>query len=223
MSPSARSTLWLPEVENTLERLHRLADEGDQELRAKAHNDPAWTTANSKQKAAMLQNALLPVSRDAGRFLYAVTRSISAKRIIEFGTSFAVSTIYFAAALKDNGGGKLIGSELDQEKFARANRHLSEAGLAEYAEVRHGDAMQTLQHTGGPVDVLFLDGWKDLYLDVLLLTLPELRTGAVVLADDILLFPDQLAMYLDYVRDPSHGFVSTPLAIGDGIEYSFKL
>ncbi len=88
MTIPANSTLWLPEVEAVLERLHVLADDGDEALGEKARYDPAWKAANSQQKATMLQDALLPVSRDAGRFLYAVTRSISAKLVVEFGTSF---------------------------------------------------------------------------------------------------------------------------------------
>ena len=63
----------------------------------------------------------------------------------------------------------------------------------------------------------------ELYLDVLHLTAPSLRPGSVVLADDVLLFPDQLAPYLDYMRDPAHGFVSVLVPIGDGIEYSVTL
>jgi predicted O-methyltransferase YrrM len=223
MKTPAHSTLWLPEVESVLERLHTLADSGDEALGERVRNDPAWKTADSEQKATMLQDALLPVSRDAGRFLYAVTCSISANRIVEFGTSFGVSTIYFAAALRDNGGGTVIGSELESGKVAKANQHLAEAGLSDYADIRPGDAMQTLADAGGAIDVLFLDGWKELYLDVLHLTRSNLRRGSVVLADDVSLFPDQLAPYLDYVRNPSHGFVSVPLPIGDGIEYSLKL
>ena len=171
----------------------------------------------------MLQEALLPVSRDAGKFLYIAARSISAKRIVEFGTSFGISTIYFAAALRDSGGGLVIGSELDEGKVAKANQHIAEAGLSEYAEIRLGDALQTLRDTGGTIDVLFLDGWKELYLDVLDLVWPNLRPGAAVLADDVTLFPDQLAPYLEYVRNPAHGLVSVLVPIGDGIEYSVKL
>jgi predicted O-methyltransferase YrrM len=223
MMTPAHSTLWLPEIQAVLERLHSLADDGDEALGERVRNDPAWRTADSQQKAAMLREALLPVSRDAGRFLYAVARSISAKRVVEFGTSFGVSTIYFAAALRDNGGGVVIGSELETVKVAKAKGHLAEAGLSEYADIRPGDAIQTLADTGGTIDVLFLDGWKELYLDVLQLALPSLRPGSVVLADDISLFPDQLAPYLDYVRNRDHGFVSVALPVGDGIEYSFKL
>ena len=171
----------------------------------------------------MAQDVLLAVSRDAGRLLYAITRSVAAKRIVEFGTSFGVSTIYFAAALHDNGGGVVIGSELASSKVTKAQRNLAEAGLSEFAEIRAGDATQTLQDTGGVIDLLFLDGWKDLYLDVLLLASTSLRPGSVVLADDVSLFPDRLAQYLRYVRDPTNGFVSVLIPVGDGIEYSVRL
>jgi predicted O-methyltransferase YrrM len=223
MTIPAHATLWRPQVQNVLERLHTLADDGDEALRQRVLSDPAWKIASSEQKATMLQDVLLPVSRDAGRFLYAVARSIPAKRIVEFGTSFGISTIYFAAALRDNGGGLVIGSELESGKVAKAVRHLTEAGVSDHADIRAGDAMQTLRDTGGTIDVLFLDGWKELYLDVLHLTAAHLRRGSVVLADDVALFPDQLAPYVDYVRDPAHGFVSVLVPIGDGIEYSVKL
>ena len=222
MNP-AQPTLWLSQVQAVLERLHHLAEEGDESLGEQVRSDPAWKIASSEQKAIMLREALLPVSRDAGRFMYALTRSSRAKRIVEFGTSFGVSTIYFAAALRDNGGGTVIGSELESSKVAKAIQHLAEAGLSEYAEIRPGDAMQTLRDTGGTIDVLFLDGWKEMYLDMLHLVSPNLKAGSVVLADDVALFPDQLAPYLEYIRDPAHGFVSVLILIGDGIEYSVKV
>jgi len=220
----AMNSLLLPEVQNVVERLHALAEARDetiiQEIRG---NEAVWNASSSEEKAAMMRDALLPVSTDAGRFLYAVARSISAKRIVECGTSFGVSTIYFAAAVKDNGGGVVTGSELESSKVAKARQHLTAAGLFEFVEIRPGDALQTLRDVGGAVDLLFLDGWKLMYLDVLKLLMPSLRQGAVVLADDVTLFPDDVASYLDFVRDPAHGFVTATLPLGDGIEYSVKL
>ena len=218
------NSLLLPEVQNVLERLHDLADARDEAIVQQIRgNETVWNSATSEQKAVLLQEALLPVDRDAGRFLYAVARSISAKRIVEFGTSFGVSTIYFAAALKDNGSGVVIGSELEPSKVAKANRHLAEAGLTEFAEIRPGDALQTLRDVGGTIDLLFLDGWKLMYSDVVKLLIPSLRQGAIVLADDVTLFPDDVASYLAFVRDPANGFVTATLPLGDGIEYSVKL
>jgi predicted O-methyltransferase YrrM len=216
------NSLLLPKVQNVLERLHTLADSRDDSIVQRVRgNEAVWNSATSEQKAALMSDALLPVSKEAGRFLYAVARSIAAKTIVEFGTSFGVSTVYFTAAVKDNGGGLVIGSELEPSKVAKANRHLAEAGLSEFAEVRAGDAMRTLRDTG-TVDLLFLDGWKLMYLDVLKLLMPNLRKGTVVLADDVTLFPTDVAAYLNHVRDPVNGFVTATLPLGDGIEYSVK-
>jgi predicted O-methyltransferase YrrM len=218
------NSLLLPNVQAVLERLHTLADSRDDTIIQQVRGDEAaWNTATSEQKATMLRDALLPVSREAGTFIYAVARSISAKRIVEFGTSFGISTIYFAAAVKDNGSGVVIGSELEASKVAKANQHLAEVGLSQFAEIRAGDALQTLRDMGGEVDLLFLDGWKLIYPDVLKLLMPSLRQGAVVLADDVTLFPDDVASYLDFVRNPANGFVTVTLPLGDGIEYSVKL
>ncbi len=223
MSDTLASTLSIGAVQNLLERLHRLADDRDEAIGQQVRCDPAWRTASSGEKATMLRDALLPVSPEAGRFLYLLARSASARRIVEFGTSFGVSTIYFAAALRDNGGGRVIGSELEAGKVAKATAHLAEAALLDLVDLRAGDALLTLQDPGGDVDLLFLDGWKELYLDIFHLLAPRLRPGAIVLADDVALFPDQLASYLNYVRDPANGFVSVMVPLGDGIEYSLKL
>jgi len=101
------------------------------------------------QRATLLKDVLMPVSRDAGRVPVMAWRvRLPAKRIVEFGSSFGISTIYLAAALHDNGGGRVIGSELEVSKVAKANEHLAEAGLADYVEIRAGDARQTLKDTG---------------------------------------------------------------------------
>ncbi|MDF5721430.1 MAG: class I SAM-dependent methyltransferase [Rhizonema sp. PD37] len=221
---TTNSILLLPEVQSVLERLHTLADTGDEVIIQQFLASGAdWNSTSSEQKATVFQSALLPISRDVGRFLYGVARSISAQRIVEFGTSYGVSTIYFAAALHDVGGGLIIGSELECSKVQKATEHLREAGLSQYAEIRMGDALQTLRDTGGMIDLLFLDGWKDLYLDVLHLLLGSLRSGCVVIADDLNIALEELTPYLEYVRNPDNGFVSVELAIDDGIEYSVKL
>ena len=218
------NTLMLPEVQAVLNRLHALAEAHDDAIIQQVRGPGStWESATSEQRATLLRDASLPIPRSGGQFLYAVARSISAARIVEFGTSFGVSTIYFAAALRDGGGGLVIGSELDATKVAKANQHVAEAGLSEFVEIRAGDALQTLRDTGGTIDLLFLDGWKELYLDVLKLVLPNLLPGAVVLADDVNLFPDHVAAYLTYVRDPANGFVSVMLPMDDGIEYSVRV
>ncbi|MBW4594504.1 MAG: class I SAM-dependent methyltransferase [Brasilonema angustatum HA4187-MV1] len=221
---TTNSTLLLPNVQSVLERLHELADTRDKVIRQQMLASGAdLKSTSSEEKATMLQEVLMPISRDVGRFFYGVARSISAQRIVEFGTSYGVSTIYFAAALCDLGGGLIIGSELERSKVAKATEHLKEAGLSQYVEIRVGDALQTLRDPGGAIDLLFLDGWKDLYLDVLQLLLDKLHPGSVVLADNIEMVQAGVTPYLDYVRNPANGFVSVELAFSNGLEYSVKL
>ena len=153
----------------------------------------------------------LSISPDYGRFLYAIARASRATRIVEFGTSMGISTIYLAAALRDNGGGRLIGSEIEPGKVARARAHVDAAGLGDLVEIREGDALETLKDVGGAVDLALIDGAWSLYLPVLKLSERSLRPGAVILAENA--FADD---YLGYVRNPANGYIAQPLPIDEG-------
>lgn len=167
-----------------------------------------------------MKDFYIPVSPEQGQFLYLTARALGARNIVEFGTSFGISTIYLAAAAKDNGGGSVIGSEIESEKWQVARRNLARAGVEEHADVRLGDALQTLQEVPNGIDLVLLDGWKDLYMPVLELLKPRLRPGAVVLADNIFTFKDSLRPYVEYMQAGTNGFVSTTLHLSDGFEYS---
>src|SRR6202161_819231 len=91
-----------------------------------------------------MKNLPLAVSRETGTLLYMLARSSGARTIVEFGTSFGISTLHLAAALRDNGGGRLITSEFEPSKAARARDHLTAGGLVDLVDIREGDALQTL-------------------------------------------------------------------------------
>ena len=148
----------------------------------------------------------LAVSPEYGRFLYATARACKASRIVEFGTSMGLSTIYLAAALRDNGGGHLIGSEMEPAKVARARANLEAAGLPDLVDIRAGDALETLADVGGEIDLLLVDGAFSLYLPVLKLVEPRLKPGAVILGENAF-----EPGYQAYVRDPANGYVSFAL------------
>ncbi|MCU7248008.1 O-methyltransferase [Pseudomonas koreensis] len=167
---------------------------------------------------AMLKDLWLPVSRDTGKLLYMLARSTKAKAIVEFGTSFGLSTLHLTAALRDNGGGVLIGSEFEPSKIALARKHFVEGGVSDLIEVREGDALVTLaSHLPETVDLLLLDGAKALYGDVLDLVEKHLRPGALVVADNTNYCPE----YLAHVRATGNGYVSVPFA--EDIEVSMRL
>lgn len=209
-------------VTTRLDHLHRAA-RGDRWVFARAAPAAIWSRirGGSLIQGALpyLKDAYIPISPDQGNLLYLTARSIDAKTIVEFGTSFGISALYLAAAARANGG-RFIGSEKESNKIAAARSNLAAAGLDQVSEVRAGDAMQTLADIDGPIDLVLLDGWKELYLPMLQMLRPKLRRGSVVFADNIFTFPRELAPYVAYVRDPGHGFESTTVPLGHGLETS---
>jgi len=174
--------------------------------------------ADYRELYGRLKEHALPVSPETGTLLYMLARATRATTIVEFGTSFGISTLHLAAALRDNGGGRLITTEFEPSKAARARANLAAGGVADLVELREGDALQTLA-AGLPeaIDLLLLDGAKSLYPEILALVESRLRPGALVIADNAEYSPD----YLEHVRAPAHGYLSTPFA--DDVELSIRL
>ncbi|NNB85002.1 methyltransferase [Corallococcus sp. AB032C] len=165
----------------------------------------------------------LAIERAQGAFCYLTARALRARTVVEFGTSFGVSTLWLAAAVRDNGGGRVIGTELLPEKARRAQAHLEEAGLASFAEIRVGDATETLRAEDlGEVDFMLNDGFPVRALDVLKLVAPALRPGAVVVTDNVGVFKADYRDYVTWVRDPRHGFASMTIPFRSGTEYSVR-
>ena len=165
-----------------------------------------------------LKDMPLAISRETGTLLYMLARSTRARTIVEFGTSFAISTLHLAAALRDNGGGRLITSEFEPSKVARARANLTAGGLIDLVEIRVGDALQTLKvDLPETIDLLLLDGAKALYPEILGLVESRLKPGAFIIADNADYSPE----YLARVRSPSNGYLSTPF--GGDVEVSMRL
>ncbi len=165
-----------------------------------------------------LRDMPLAVSREAGLLLYMLARGSTARSIVEFGTSFGISTLHLASALRDNGGGRLITCEFEPSKVVRARANLTEGGLIDLVEIREGDALETLSRDlPDTIDLLLLDGAKALYPEILALVESRLRPGSFIVADNADHAPD----YLDHVRSPANGYLSTPF--GEDVELSQRL
>jgi predicted O-methyltransferase YrrM len=167
-----------------------------------------------------LKDAYIPVDPQQGVFLYQTVRATGARRIVEFGTSFGISTIYLAAGVRDNGGGTVVTTEIEPRKIEDARRNFEQAGVDEQVSILEGDALQTLLSVQGQVDLLFLDGWKEMCLPVLKLMEPQLRPGSVVLCDNVKSFRTTLGPYLAYVRDNPQKYSSMLLPLSDGLEFT---
>lgn len=160
----------------------------------------------------------LPLEAEQGGLLYVAARALGARRIAEYGTSFGVSTLYLAAAVRDNGGGTVIGTEILPEKAEVARANFAEAGLGDFVDLRVGDARETLKDCGAPLDLVLLDGWKDIELDVLRILKPQLRPGALVFTDNIFTFEADNRGQREYMADPRNGFRAIVLPLKDGME-----
>lgn len=214
-----------PKVSETLKKLHARA-KGDRWvfLRALPAVAVATLTGKSIFTAAepYLKNAYIPVDPDQGKLLYLTARAANARTIVEFGTSFGISTIYLAAAARANGG-RVVGTEREPAKVKAARANVAAAGVAQFVDVLEGDAMKTLASLEASIDFLLLDGWKDIYLPMIKMLSPKMRAGAVVLADNIFTFKKTLRPYVTHMQDRTNGFESVTLPIGHGMEYSVRL
>lgn len=216
------NTLSTEPVAGVLDRLFALAKEEDPLAKERVNRREAelGRRLNQAEKYEIYgDRPPLAISREVGQLLYILAMSRPAPLIVEFGASLGISAIHLAAAIHDKGQGSLITTEMLTTKAQAARTNLAVAGLADLVEVRVGDAVQTLRDIDGGVDLVFLDGRNDLYVEVLRLLEPRLSPGALVIADLSHDDPD-LIPYLEHVRDPDGAYTSTCLALDAGVEMS---
>jgi len=219
------TTLISPELAGLLDRLFAQASAADEETQLAvadfSDKEQARLMRSKTDYRALygrLNNVPLAVSRETGALLYMLARGTRARNIVEFGTSFGISTLHLAAALRDNGGGRLITSEFEPSKVARARDNLAAGRLDDLVEIREGDALKTLRaDLPDTIDLVLLDGAKALYPDILDLVERRLKPGAFVVADNADHSPD----YLARVRSPASGYLSVPF--GEDVELSMRL
>jgi predicted O-methyltransferase YrrM len=200
----------LADAEATSRQTTQLSPEEREKLR----------TSPTEYKAlySRMKDFHLAVSPETGVLLYMLARATRARAIVEFGTSFGVSTLHLAAALRDNGGGQLISTEFEPSKIVHARENLAAAGLSDLVEIREGDALETLaRDLPDSIDLVLLDGAKPLYPTVLSLIEKRLRVGTLIVADNA----DWCPEYLARVRSPAGGYFSVPFAAD--VELSMKI
>ena len=201
-----------PKVRSVIERLHATR-------RRPENGGPRQSRGHDPEDYADYGFSIHP---DQGDLIYLLCRGMGARRVVDFATSIGMSALYFAAAVRDNGGGLVIGAELVAAKAETARRNLAEAGLESFADIRIGDARTTLRDLGGPVDFVLIDGWPgssgpSLARQVMEIVAPQLRVGGYVLNDNA--EPD----FLEFIRDPANGFLSITLPLKGGTELALKV
>ena len=219
------STLHSEPVSVVLQRLLSAEEEHDPQAFAETGVDGFPAHLSAGQRAELFKDVYMSVSSEGGALLYLLARATGARTVVEYGTSFGVSTIHLASAVRDNGGGTVIGTELQHDKAVAAQRNFVEAGVSDLIDLRVGDALETLADAPEVVDLVLLDGWPDLALPVLRLLEPSLRPGSLILVDDVDMDwgSDVHGPLLAHLGDPDNGYLSVKLPVGDGIQACIRL
>ena len=165
------NALHTPRVRATLDRLHR---EAARDLPNIARG--FLRSLGRRLEPHDMADAYIAITREQGALLYTLLCATGARRMVEFGASFGISTLYLGAAARQNGG-TVVTTEIEPAKCRVARHNIAEAGLDDVVTLLEGDAMETLADVPGPIDHLFLDGWNDLYLPLLQMLEPKLEVG----------------------------------------------
>ncbi len=205
------NTLQDPKVATALDRMY--AEAKNQMSLLRDRRDELQRQMTAQERAEAMSEFYIPVTPEAGRLLYALVRATRPATVVEFGMSFGLSAIHLASAVRDNGGGQVVTTELNAAKIAAAKETFAKIGLDDVITILEGDALSTLAELQGPVDFVLLDGWKDLYLPVLELLEPRLSPGVLIVADNASALETQ--PYLDRVRNPGNGYVSFNFLVRD--------
>jgi len=171
-----------------------------------------------------LSDKMVALDRDKALFCYLLCRSLRATRVVEAGTSFGVSTLYLAAAVRDNQveNGVVIGTEYEPRKVKIAHENFKEAGLSEFIDLREGDLRQTLQDVDGPVDFMLVDIWE-VALPALVLVAPHLRLGAIVACDNTTVDAAEYHDYFEFINNSRNRFRTITVPFEGGFELSVRI
>ena len=158
------------------------------------------------------------VERETGRWLALLVRATNARELLEIGSSNGVSTIWLAAAARQNGG-RVTGTEILPERAAEANRNLADAGLDAVAQVVAGEARATVASLPGPFDLVFIDAEKDDYVHHLETVVGQVRPGGLILADNVV--SHDLSAYQAMLRS-RRDVETVTVPIDRGVEFTVK-
>jgi len=223
-------------VDDLLERLYARSVAQDDSMAAyfaarAAEGSMDWNSFDARTNE-FLKDKLVALDRSKAEFCYHVCRALRARRIIEAGTSFGVSTLFLASAVRDNlrqaSGAQgtsdpiVIATENEPEKARQARRHFAEAGLADLIDLREGDLRETLASVRAPIDFMLIDIWTAMARPALELAHPRLREGAVVIADNTEQFREAYVEYFDFVHDPRNGLRTMTLPFEGGLEFTVR-
>lgn len=161
------------------------------------------------------------VPPDHGRFLWLMTETVQARRVLEVGTSNGYSSLWIARGLRSTGG-KLITIEIDEGRAKEARANFARAGMDDLITIIRDDALKALPKLEGEFDLIFLDAHKPDYIKYFQMIFPRLRPGGVLLAHNAVAQAKGMQDFLDEIhRHPQ--LISNVVQMGsDGFAVSVK-
>lgn len=187
-----------------------------------------------KMESVAQQSSFPIIGPVCGHLCYQIARMIGAERIFELGSGYGYSTVWFAKAVQENGGGTVYHVVWDKDLSQRAREHLRILGLESIVTYRVGEAVQTLRETPGQFDLIFNDIDKEGYPDSLPVIAGKLRPGGVLIVDNMLwqgrvFDPDDRSASTEGVRELTRlittdpGWAASIIPVRDGLLVAYKL
>lgn len=197
-----------------------------------------------REAMVLPEDRMLAITADTGMFFNIMLKAMQARRILEIGTSTGYSTLWFADAVKQNNHNNtetekpIITIDENHSKIQRASENFDEAGVKDIIEIREGQAKHILSEmlkdyqnksgnkkVGSLFDFVFLDADKENCIDYFELTVPMLRVGGIIAADNML-YPEsfvlEMTKYGNYVKNKSN-VQSVTVPVGNGEEITIKI
>ena len=214
-----------PKLERLLTMLHARSDDQVAATRT-FYGDRSKPPADDEVKA-FRSDKLVALDPDKAEFCYQLCRANDARQVVEIGTSYGVSTLYLAAAVRDNiraagGKGMVIGTEYEPTKAHAAREHFAAADLSSFVDLREGDLRETLKQIDGLVDLVLVDIWVTLARPALEMVAPRLKPGAIVICDNMQRHRSEYADYFAFLADPANQFRTMTLPFDGGLELSVR-
>lgn len=123
-------------------------------------------------------------SSTQGKLLEFISQMIQPEKILEVGTFTGFSALSLAKGLQQ--AGKLHTIELRKEDAATAQQYFNESPYAKMIQLHLGDALQVIPSLEEEWDLVFIDADKVNYINYYELTLPKLKSGGWIIADNVL-------------------------------------
>jgi len=163
---------------------------------------------------------MLNLERETAELIRALLVGWQPRQILEIGTSNGYSTIWLATSLVAEG--RVISIERNSAKLALAKANLGRAGVLDRVQLLEGDATDVMAQISGPIDVVFFDADRVSAPDQLPLLLPKLSHRALLLADNALSHPAEIAGYLAAIRERKD-FEHFIVPIGKGLSIAHRV